>query len=313
MGDIWLPGYKRVDLGWAGAPYDEMAHPKLLWHTTEGTSVNGARAAFRNYPPHGCYDPWVDGAEQYVPLNRHAFALAGAESDDEFVIQWEIVGRAAESHTWPEWVLERLGRRVAAPIAAAVGVPAQHLRFYRADEGIVLARSTSPIRLSASTLRAFSGHLGHQHAPAPDAHWDPGGLPIDRILAYAHTQEDDMPLTDDDINRIWERTLVADGSNYPARARQWLIGTSGRAENLQGTAARLEGLLVQVLANQKDDLDTPTVLAQLDASVKAATTEALSSTILPAIQRIEAALAADDSVEAAAIVTELSNRLRSVA
>lgn len=185
--DIWLPGYTRVDLGWDGGLYDDLIRPKLCWHTTEGATLAGAEKAFRAHPPHLGVDPKTGEKRQYVPLNRHAYALAGSESDDEYVIQVEVVGYARESHTWPEHVLRWLGQNVVAPVRAAVGVADAVVShgFRREGGGIVLATAKSPIRISLAQLRAFSGHLGHQHMPAPDHHWDPGGLPIDRILTYS--------------------------------------------------------------------------------------------------------------------------------
>ena len=150
-------------------------------------SLAGAERAYRPSPPHVGVDPRTGQKHQYVPLNRHAYALAGAEADDEYVIQVEVVGFAGQSHTWSDDVLRWLGEHVVAPIRAAVGVPDAVVShgFRREGGGIILASSTSPIRISLTQLRAFAGHLGHQHMPAPDKHWDPGGLPIDRILGYS--------------------------------------------------------------------------------------------------------------------------------
>jgi hypothetical protein len=203
MADIFLPGYDLVDLrtGFhAGGRYDETSHPKLCWHTTEGTTVGDAETAFRFTPPHLCVDPVRGIRHQYIPLNRHAFAVRGTESDDEFMIQVEVVGVAKQSHTWPDTVLRWLGEHVVVPIRDTVGVPdvVVHHGFWSAADaaarGIVLAEESSPIRITSAELRAFSGHLGHQHMPPPDEHWDPGGLPIHRILEFS--RENDMQLTE---------------------------------------------------------------------------------------------------------------------
>lgn len=204
MADIWLPGYTRVDLGAsvAGGVYDDTSRPKLCWHSTEGRTITAARNAFRAYPPHVCYDPVTDQAEQYVPLGRHSYAFRQSENDDEFVVQVEIVGFAAQSHLWGDDILRRLAHRVVVPIRAAVGVPDVVIRtgFHGEGEGIILARENSPIRIGPAELRTFAGHLGHQHLPG-EGHWDPGRLPIHKILTYS--QEADVALTDDDIRRIW--------------------------------------------------------------------------------------------------------------
>lgn len=209
MTDIWLPGFTHIDLGWSGGTYDETAHPKLCWHTTEGATLAGAERAFRQYPPHIGVDPRTGERHQYVPLNRHSYALAGVECDDEYVIQVEVVGFAGQSHLWPDGVLAWLGREVVRPIREAVGVPDTVIShgFRREGGGIVLASSQSPIRISLAQLRQFSGHLGHQHMPAPNSHWDPGGLPIHQILAYSRTspagqtEEDTVYLTCYELGR----------------------------------------------------------------------------------------------------------------
>src|SRR5690606_31946353 len=70
---------------------------------------------------------------------------------------------------------------------------------YGEGAGFVLASPSSRIRLSHEQWNRFSGQLGHQHAPAPNDHWDPGALNLHRIGSYARIEleEDDM-FTDDD-------------------------------------------------------------------------------------------------------------------
>mgnify|MGYP000178987069 CR=1 FL=1 len=196
---VVLPGFTFTDLGPDGGPYDEIKHPKICWHTTEGSSLAGAEAAFKAYPPHLGYDPRTRIKRQYVSLDRHSYALRGGESDDEYVIQIEVVGRAAETGGWPAEWYRNIGLDLIRPLRNLLRIPDRHLRFYGPNEGIVLATATSPIRLSNEAFRAFTGHLGHQHVPAPDSHWDPGGFRIDEAIDYSHNpdieQEIDMALT----------------------------------------------------------------------------------------------------------------------
>lgn len=184
MADIWIPGWTRKDLGPDGGPFDQHDKVKVLLHTTEGSTLDGAESAFRSYPPHLGYDPVRRIKRQYVALNRHSYSIRNAEAEDDYVIQVEIVGRAMHTHTWSQVAYRNFAMDVIMPLEAAIGVPRRHLRFYRANEGIVLAKPTSPVRISNAAWRNYSGWLGHQHAPAPDEHWDPGGFLLDLAFSF---------------------------------------------------------------------------------------------------------------------------------
>lgn len=188
----FLPGATFIDLGPDGGPYDELAHPKGCIHTTEGSSLASAEAAFASYPPHIGYDPNTRTIHQYIRFDRHSLAFKGAESDDEFVVQVEIVGFANATHTWSDQVYRNIGVDVIEPLRRIFGIPNNYLRFYGEGEGIILASPDSPIRLSSSAFRDYRGWLGHQHVPAPDAHWDPGRFNMDLALTYSLTGESDM-------------------------------------------------------------------------------------------------------------------------
>lgn len=194
MVDVYLPGATFVDLGPDGGPYDETAHRKGCIHTTEGGSLSGAEQAYRDYPPHLGYDPETRELHQYIRLDRHSLSLRGSESDDEAVIQVELVGFAADTPYWPDQWYRNVGQDVVGPLRQTVGIPDNYLQFYGPDEGIVLASPSSPIRLSDAAFRDFAGWLGHQHVPAPDEHWDPGRFNMSLALKYA--KDDDMELTD---------------------------------------------------------------------------------------------------------------------
>lgn len=181
-----LPEYTFKDLGLDGGPYDEMQHPKVIVHMTEGTTIAGAESAFKNYPPHTCYDWRTRDRVQYIRLDRHSYSLRGDENDDEFCIQVELIGYSKHAHELPEHAYENIAQDVVDPLTKAIGVPRRYLRFYRAGEnGFILARPDSPIRLSVSGFRNYSGWLGHQHVPSPDSHWDPGGFNMDKAFSYS--------------------------------------------------------------------------------------------------------------------------------
>jgi hypothetical protein len=194
-----------MDLGPDGGVFDETGHPKGCVHTTEGTTLGGAEMSFKAYPPHLGYDPIRRIKHQYISLDRCSYAFRLGESDDEHIIQVEVVGFAAKTHTWGNEAYRSFAEDVLKPLEEMVGIPRQHLRFYRADEGIVLAKKTSPIRLRPSSLRAYSGWMGHQHAPGladngsilqyGDDHWDPGGFLMDVAFSFIpddKKEEDEM-------------------------------------------------------------------------------------------------------------------------
>jgi hypothetical protein len=185
----FIPGYARVDLGPDGGSYDDMSNPKGCIHTTEGSTLAGAEAAYRNYPPHIGYDPVKRIKRQYVPLNRYSYAFKGSESDDEYIIQIEIVGFARQTHLWSDQIYRNIAEDVIKPVGDAIGIPRTALKFYGEGEGIILASPDSPIRLSAAQLRNYRGWLGHQHIPRPDSHWDPGRFLIGKCFAHLSTLE----------------------------------------------------------------------------------------------------------------------------
>lgn len=192
----WLPGFVHIDLDLTGIaspeigrPYDETSHPKICLHTTEGATLAGAERAFAPYPPHIGVEYGRRLRHQYLPLDHCSFSLRGNENDDEFVVQVEIQGFADRppGPTECDWI----GAAVVAPIAWAIGCPliGPPQGFHGDSEGIELASTASPIRFrTEAALRAFSGVMGHQHAPPPDVHWDPGHIDIDRVLDAARAE-----------------------------------------------------------------------------------------------------------------------------
>jgi hypothetical protein len=257
MADIWIPGWDRVDLGPDGGPYDDRSTPKGCIHTTEGTSLAGAEGAYAGYPPHLGYDPIRRIKHQYVALNRSSYAFRGSESDDEYIIQIEVVGFAAKTHTWPNWMYANIAEDVIKPLEQLVGIPRNYKRFYRADEGIVLARANSPIRLTAAALRAYSGWLGHQHIPAPDEHWDPGGFLMDLALSY---MEDDVAAAD-----VWKQTVTwtPPGATKPVTVSYGMLALYDNYYS--GIAATTIQELVKIIAaNETNDVTVEKFQAMFD-------------------------------------------------
>ncbi len=197
MAEIWLPGWDRHLFNLRGKPYQYTRNPKGCLHTTEGGSIAGALAAYAPYPPHGIYD-WRDRKKlQHIPLNLASYSAMDG-NDDDYLVQIELVGFAAESRFWPDEAWRNIAEDVIKPLEDNFGIPRRALGFKDGRDGISppLATEDSPIRLSWDELRDYSGWLGHQHLPAPDEHWDPGAVQIGKIFAYVGEplEEDDMPM-----------------------------------------------------------------------------------------------------------------------
>jgi hypothetical protein len=173
-GTLFLPGVKRVPGTHAGTFVP--SPPKLVWHTTEGSSIEGAIGVYRQHNswPHFTLDTKSGQLVQHLPMNRAGRALehrpGTVETNRAHVIQVELVGRARESAGWSSERYERIAR-LARAIEAAVGVPRRAFATF----------TLSGERLGDSAWLHGAGHCGHQHVPHNN-HSDPGALRMDRIL-----------------------------------------------------------------------------------------------------------------------------------
>lgn len=187
MSENWYPLAKQDQMKDAGGFVDGYQWKGVL-HTTEGDSYAGARAAYlKGVAPHftvsfegGKFQVW-----QHIPLSKAARALAHPAGTPETnrgrCIQIEIVARAATANTLDRQYLNGIGRLMRW-IESNTGISRSALDFRSDKEGIVLARDTSPIRLSAQNWVNFNGWCGHQHVPFND-HWDPGDIDINYLMS----------------------------------------------------------------------------------------------------------------------------------
>lgn len=288
-----LPGYEWWPLdGVPGIPFDEWDDPKALVHTTQGTSIDGAVSAYRSYPPHLIVDPWRRHKVQHVDLERGAYALWNADADDSRCYQIEIVGFAEDAPDWPDDALRWLGEEVALPLHEYCGVPYRVVwKGFKspADVNYILASPDSPLRLTQAELDSFSGWLGHQHIPG-DSHWDPSGLNVPKILAYA--QEKNVMNADQDKRlRNIEEFLQMIATN------QWRAFKPGQPRNGPGAGGDLSWLEAKIAAG----------LAPLTAKV-----DALAGTLSDDEAKIVAAIRAQPTggqVDVAALAPALATAL----
>lgn len=195
--DEWLQGNSA---GTYSTPVD-----KLLIHTTEGGSISGAVAAYQanNSWPHLTVDcrygkvPWrVGHLDLSVPARALRNEAGGVETNRDGVIQIEVVGSATDpaAINW-DW----FGEHVAWPICVAMNIPwtsTVSWVAYPASYGRV-----APQRLPGHAWTAYTGILGHQHAPE-NSHGDPGAIPIDRVLAAAPVSQHPSEEDDDIMYRV---------------------------------------------------------------------------------------------------------------
>lgn len=152
------------------------AGAKLVWHTTEGSSVAGAIDAYRANDsfPHFTLDPRSGRLVQHIAMDRSARALehpAGTvETNRAHAIQVELVGFAVQAPHWDAGDYARIAR-LAREIEAAAGVPRQAIARF----------DGSGRRLAADAWLRAAGHCGHCHVPHNN-HADPGRLRIDWVL-----------------------------------------------------------------------------------------------------------------------------------
>lgn len=187
---IWIPGWSRHEFNLRGKPYQYTHNPKGLVHTTEGSSIAGALAAYAPYPPHGIYDWRTREKLQHISLDLASYSAMDG-SDDDYMVQIEFVGKAAETRNWPDEAWRNIAEDVFKPLEDLFGIPRVEIwhGFKDGGDGIYpyISTAESPIRISPTQLRDFSGWLGHQHLPAPDNHWDPGRFQIQKVFHFMST------------------------------------------------------------------------------------------------------------------------------
>jgi hypothetical protein len=265
----WLPGWTPYLFNLRGKPYQFTHNPKGCLHTTEGSSIAGALSAYAPYPPHGIYDWRSRERLQHIPLSLASYSAMDG-NDDDYMIQIELVGFAAESRFWPAEAWRNIAEDVIKPIEDHFGVPRRALGFKDARDGISppLATASSPIRLGWAALRDYSGWLGHQHLPAPDEHWDPGAIQISRafelIGGSAAGKDDDMPVLavgDVRTKDVYKITTTPKGT-----FKEWIRSTEllDLFEKSGATVVRVRQAFLDGLWDYVED-DAAVVRKQMDA------------------------------------------------
>src|SRR5437016_9718550 len=172
--EVWCPftGHDPIPRFEGGAGPMQGGAPKILHHTTEGSSFGGAHATYANTGnlPHFT-DTFEQGSYQvfqHLPLNVGATALVhqGGITNTDNVIQIEHVGFATQlpagspawmlAPAWPDGYLRGIAR-LCRWIEAQTGCAARCTVAFT-DHGF----GPWPGRLSWDTWNAYTGHLGHE-------------------------------------------------------------------------------------------------------------------------------------------------------
>jgi hypothetical protein len=205
----WHPNAIRQPLG--GGTYTG-GKPKIVWHTTEGSTYPGPQI-YHGTNPHFTCDFKQRKLYQHTPISQAARALAHpagtGDTNNDNCVQIELVGFAAESGT--KWSVADYAyiADLARWIEANHGVPNKAIMPWGAP------RFTWPF------WHAFSGHCGHRHVPSND-HTDPGtGFRIQLVLAGGKTPDPRVKKWRRQLRRI--RTV--------AKFLGWLPGLKRAAEN----------------------------------------------------------------------------------
>ncbi|GAB2718041.1 hypothetical protein [Streptomyces bullii] len=141
----------------------------------------------------------------------------------------------------------------------------------------------SPARMPMSAWRSFTGWCGHQHVPEND-HGDPGSMNFARVIQIAKgdsIQEEDVPLTNDDVRKIWlSDGFVANPNQATAKDNPYIAPATG-LRNIESVVRRTEAKLaalqetndklvqaVATLAANVGDLDPAAIVAELKAAIE---------------------------------------------
>lgn len=184
--------------GLPGGSWADDSPDRIVLHTTEGSSIAGAFAAYTaaGSAPHFTYDASADRLAQHLSMNTSAYALVNAPGGVQTnrtgrCIQIELIGFATAAPDWPADDNARIGRLLKR-IHDEGGVDFQ----YVAPEFLPYPASygRTRVRMSFDEWTAFNGVCGHEHVPE-NYHGDPGAIRINEVLAAAGggpPQEDDL-------------------------------------------------------------------------------------------------------------------------
>ena len=178
--------------GKGGLTFTTRANPALIIHTTETKPEWGVPSY--PYPPHVTVNLSEPGTVwQHVTGDKGSYAMKSAsptspnyEAGAKY--QVEHLGYAADTPNQPDVWYESLARECVW-FHRTKGVPLVFASPF--EDGSAYGDWSG--RMSQGEFAEFSGICGHQHAPSPNAHWDPGKLDVVRLRAAIDELLDTTP------------------------------------------------------------------------------------------------------------------------
>ena len=225
-----------------GSPMSLKA-PVLMLHTTEGFGWPGYQGGAT--APNLTFWPGK-GWRQHFPINRSSRALVnkagGVQTNTQGVVQVELVGTCDPSSVvrrlggvyWPEATDSQLK-----PLAEFVAWMSREwgLPVESTVKWVAYPKSSANgggQRLTGKQWEAYSGILGHEHAPE-NLHGDPGAFPIERLISLAKKELGQTPVRADATPKIVKpfsftslvtATYLGKPASHLALVRAW-IGSKG--------------------------------------------------------------------------------------
>lgn len=245
----------------------------VVLHTTEGRTLPdyGGGASAPNLTAVPDFDAKRLRWYQHFDIDRSSRALrnlaGGAETNTANVVQVELVG-TCDPATHKQWLAA--GRQHVywpeAPEWALAGL-AEFLRWAHVEHQVPLSGpaewpaypgsfGATGARMTVAEWNAFKGICGHLHVVEND-HGDPGAIDFSRLIALAKgsTEEDDVALTDADIEKIARKVLTLDGvivnaTGDPANTH---IALASAARNIETVVRRTEKAVAELPAVELTD------------------------------------------------------------
>ena len=191
--DPWCPGAHRTPADVVGVPL-QGGEPRVTWHCTEGGSIKGAIAAYRQHKswPTITWDPLTGEIHQHFPATVGARALqndaGGVQTNahGRVHIQIEVVGHAASPFTaGPMKGLATLLRWIRSHGVPDTWPGGQPLAYGpdKRRPGVSPAAYGDRNGTRSTKTWAKAGHFGHSQVPEND-HGDPGAIDITFTTKY---------------------------------------------------------------------------------------------------------------------------------